>query len=444
MKNDGRIMAALVTLLAVAVAAPTASGQQPGGLLRINSQGRKVRVVQGNPRMALLTQPSPEDVAEPIAEGEADDSSWQADWDNAGEGGCPSDGCPSDGCPSDGCPSGGCSTGGCGDGCADGECAGGCDDCDMSCGTVCGETPFWTHRTYLFGEYLYLLPTDADMAHAIQQNGVGGPGTVPAGAVGVLQPDFTSAYRTGFGVAIGCNATIAASYTNFHDHATDSLAAPTGIVGGTVASLVLHPQSLNAGSTSSLVDATYDIHYQLADIEFRRLLSGTCKHAVNYSVGARYGKLEQNFLQIGEFSPPTGTIRTTTDIEFEGVGLRAGLDGEHRIGYSGFAGYGKLSINVLVGEFRTNYLQLDTTTTDVQANSTWNDRRVVPLLDYEVGVSWTSRSGHWRASAGYYTAFWFNTITTGEYVQAVQTADFVDVGETIAFNGLVSRVEFRF
>jgi hypothetical protein len=428
---------ALLTLVAVAVAAAPrmARSQEPEGLLHITSNGRKVRVVQGNPRLAQLSEAQPEELGEAQPpQGDPSDSTVQGEWDFAGEGAGQSGDCQSGGCSTGGCPNGDC---------AGGDCAGGCEDCDQGCGMAC-ETPFWRHRTYLFGEYLYLLPADADMAHAIQQNGVGGPGTVPAGAVGVLQPDFTSAYRTGFGVAIGCNASIGASYSNFHDHSTDSLAAPIGIVGGTVASLVLHPQSLNAGSTSSLVDAEYDINYQLADVEYRRLLSGNCRHAVNYSVGARYGKLDQNFSQIGPFSPPTGVIETTTDIEFEGVGLRVGLDGEHRVGYSGFAGYGKMSINVLFGEFRSSFLQLDTTTTDVQAFSTWNDRRALPILDYEVGVSWTSRNGHWRTSTGYYTAFWFNTITTAQYVQAVQTADFVDLGETISFNGLVSRVEFRF
>jgi hypothetical protein len=417
--------------LALLAAGPQlAAGQEPG--LRISSSGRKVRVTRGTPHLAQLTEGEAEQLAPaPVPEAEPDDTSWRDTWENGGASG--------------GCQDGNCALSG-GD-CADGDCAsgdcGGCGECDECVAMQC-ETPFWTHRSYIFGEYLYLLPTDADLAYAIQQNGVGGQGTVPAGTVGTLQPDFTSAYRVGFGVAIGCNATIGASYTNFHDHTTDSLAAPPGIVGGTVASLVLHPGSLNAGSTSSLVDARYDISYQLADIEMRRLLSGGCRHALNYVVGARYGKLQQNFRQIGNFSPPTGTIFTGTNIDFEGVGLRVGLEGEHRVGYSGFAGYGKIAMNVLFGEFRSDYLQFDLTTEDTQANSDWNDRRVVPLLEYEVGVSWTSPGGHWRATAGYYTAFWFNTITTGQYIQAVQNADFVDVGETIAFNGFVTRAEFRF
>lgn len=417
----GNITRTLIAFAVMAMLAGTAAAAEPPSALaaglgqsltRINAQGREVRVVRGEPELSEQSNPFPEELSEsPEPVPEPDDSSYQREWDNAGE-----------------------------DHDAVGQCGSPCGDCGCA---PCSCTPFWAHRTYLFGEYLYLLPTDADMPHAFQQNGVGGPGTVPAGSVGVVQPDFESAYRAGFGVALGCYASLGISYSRFDSRATDSLAQLSG-VGDTVASLVLHPNSANAGSTSSLVDASLDLDYQLADIEYRRLLSGNCRHAVNYGVGVRYAKLQQDFLQIGNFAPPTGTIQTTSDINFEGVGLRAGLDGERRIGCCGFSGYGKCFMNVLFGEFQSTYTQLNTITTVVQANSNWNDRRALPLLEYEVGLNWTSRRGHWRVSAGYYTAFWFNTITTQQFVQAVQNADFVDVGETVAFNGLVTRLEFRF
>jgi hypothetical protein len=68
----------------------------------------------------------------------------------------------------------------------------------------------------------------------------------------------------------------------------------------------------------------------------------------------------------------------------------------------------------------------------------------VPILDYEVGLRWTSCNGHWQVGTGYYTAFWFNTVTTGNFVRAVQFNDFTNVDKTIAFTGLTTRVEFRF
>lgn len=408
------IIGAVIALLAapaVAVEPRTSLSEYlGGGLTHINnSRGRRVEVVRGEPKLAQLSDPFPEELADPPLP-EPDDSSLPGQSDADGEGGVPI-----------------------------GDCVSPCRDCGQ---IACCCTPFWAHRSYVFGEFLYLRPSDADMTHAFQQNGTGGSGTVPDGSTGVLQPDFTSAYRAGFGVALGCYASINASFSRLDSNSTDVLAAPAG-TGRNVQSLVLHPNSINAGSTASLVNATLNIDYQLADIEYRRLWRANYKRAINYSVGVRYGKLQQGFLQIGDFAPPTGTIQTTTDITFEGIGLRAGLDGERRVGCSRFATYGKLYMNALFGQFQSTYTQLNTTTTVVQAFSTWNDRRVLPLLEYELGLNWTSRRGHWRASTGYYAGFWFNTITTGQFVQAVQTANFVDLGETISFNGFVTRLEFR-
>jgi hypothetical protein len=180
------------------------------------------------------------------------------------------------------------------------------------------------------------------------------------------------------------------------------------------------------------------------DVELNQLLAGGCNNVVNYTVGVRYGNLQQQFTQTGSFAPPAGVIHTATDIHFNGGGLRLGLDGRRRIGCGGLSFYGKGFVNVLFGEFSSSYTQTNTTTSVVQAYSTWDDDRVVPVLEYELGLSWQGCCGRLRLSAGYYTAFWFNAITTPEYVQAVQNANFVNLGDTIAFDGLTTRVEYRF
>ncbi len=339
------------------------------------------------------------------------------------------------------------SAGGCSDGC--GAFCG--DSCGGFCGDICGDfccddpcgLPWWAHRSYIFGQYVYLQPTGIDIAHAIQQNGVGGAGTTPEGRVGVVDQAYTSAYAVGFGVALSPCASVDVSYMDFYSHNTDTLNAPN-VSGGTVGSLVLHPESIHEGSTSSQVQAFNDIDFRVVDLMYRRLLTAGPRFALNYAVGARYGQLTQEFGQIGNFAPPTGTVNTTTDINFNGGGLRFGLDGMQRLGCTGFGVYGKSFLSLVFGRFNSNYLQFNETTESVEAASNWIDQRVVPILDYEIGVNWTSRNGHWRFSSGYYTAFWFNIISTPQYVQAVQNANFVDLGETVAFDGFVSRLEFRF
>jgi hypothetical protein len=410
----------LVACAALALmATPTPAEEGNGG----SPRRRQVRVMRVDPATSLVRSSTVDDMLETAPKRSQFQTASHRQFDDE-QGGV------------EGCDVG-CSAGG------DAQCAAPCETCCRSGKDACDCFPYWAHSHYVFGEYLNLRPTGVDMAHAIQQNGAGGQGTVPTGLVGVLAPQWTPAFRVGFGVALGQCSSVGVAFTNFQSHTTDSLIAPDGL-GGTVASLVLHPNSINAGSTSSLVNAQYDIDFKLVDVDYRRLLCGGDQHFVNYVLGVRYGKLNQQFQQIGNFAPPNGTMQTTTGIRFDGAGVHTGFDGQHQIYNRRFGVYGKGFVSVLFGQFRTEYEQLDTTSTIVQAASRWRDYRAVPILDFELGINWTSCNEHWRVATGYYTAYWFNAITTSQYIQAVQTANFVGVGDTVAFNGLVARLECRF
>ena len=324
--------------------------------------------------------------------------------------------------------------------------SGGCSTCGQQCCTCCCNE-FWQHRTGFFGGLVYLHATDVDMAHAIQQNGaggVGGLGTNPNGRVATVDPDYEPGFFLGWSKAMDDCSSIVSTYTRFQSHADDFVQAQPG-VGSSVASLVLAPGTNTAGIVGTSAAADYDIDFQTADIDYRRLLAGGCNHAINYTLGLRYGNLEQGFKQIGQFAQPLGVSQVITDIDFEGAGLKFGLDGSRRIGHGGLSFYGKGFLSVLFGEFKSSYSQTNTTVGGTaRASSFWDDDRVLPILEYELGVAWTSCSGRWHATAGYYTSFWFNAVTTPEYVRAVQNADFVNLGDTVVFNGFTSRLEYRF
>jgi len=329
----------------------------------------------------------------------------------------------------------------CGNGCGDcGDC--GCFDC-CDCGFE-----NWRHRSGFFGEFLYLRAYGVDMAHGIQLNGVLFPGPIaqgndPAGRVGVAAPEWQSGFRVGFTKEVDTCASLSATYTQFESHASDRLLAPD-VVGGSAASIVLFPDATTSASADSQLDAIYDIDFKLVDLDYNRMLIGSCAGNINYTLGVRYGQLNQDFAQLGSFAQPRGTIVTATTIDFDGLGLRTGFDGSRRLCDSNISVYGKGFLSVLFGEFRSEYNMVNVTQETVLATSNWRNNRVVPILEYEVGMAWTSCNGRWRMSAGYYTAFWFNAVTTPEYIQAVQNTDFVNLGQTIAFTGLTSKVEYRF
>lgn len=347
---------------------------------------------------------------------------------------------------------GGCSTGGCS--------TGGCDTCcQMPC---CCSNPFWAHRTGFFGDYINFNPRGVDLAYGAQAITDGGPiatpgnptfGNVPFGRVGVLDPEGESGYRAGFTWAMDSCSSVTATYTEFESDERDVLGIPgnTDDLGAQAISFVTHPGTSIFGAVGGqLLLNGYDIDFRNLDIDYSRLAWASCNAYVNWTAGVRYGSLEQHFGQVIQPINPGGVVGTFTDVNFDGVGLRLGADGRRRIGCGGWSVYGKSFINVLFGEFRSRYTQFNTVGgadnqgLGIEATANWEDDRVVPVLEYELGISWASRSERLRFSAGYYTAFWFNTITTGEFINAVQQSNYLNVGDTMSFDGLTTRVEYRF
>jgi hypothetical protein len=335
--------------------------------------------------------------------------------------------------------------GSCGDTCCDQcSCGAGCDGC---CDKCCAP---WCHRTALWGEFLYLHPTGVDMVHAQQQNGIGGAGTVPFGDVGAADPNYQPAFRVGGAVACSPCSSVTASYTHFESDAINTVEPP--IIpggGGAVGSLVQHPGAALTASPGP-VTAFYDINYQLGDGAYRHLLYGNNQGWMNYSVGGRYAHLEQGFLQVGDFGGGNaGTINTTSNINFDGGGALFGLDGEHFIGSRGLSVYGGLNVSPIFGQFSSRYQMQNITTDTTLAAANWKDDRVVTLLEYQAGLAWTSRGYKWRLSAGYVAQFWYNAVSTADFVSAVQTNNFTHSGDsrvadTISFDGLAARIERRF
>lgn len=317
--------------------------------------------------------------------------------------------------------------------------------CSDPCCSDCCCPPWWAHRNSVFGEFLYLQPTDADVTHAQQQNGIGGAGTVPFGQIGVASLDYEPGFRVGGSHSLSNCSSIFGSYTFFESDTRDTLVPPVipgG--GGAIGSLVHHPGAAITASVGP-VTADYNIDFQLAEVGFRRVWRSGPSQVINWSVGARYGHLEQDFAQSGVFSGGSaGLIDTVTNIDFDGGGLLFGLDGERRFGTSGLSGYAKINVSPMTGQFQADYSMRNETTGTQLALALWEDDRITTLLDYEAGFAWTGGNCDCiRLTAGYTVFHWFNAVTTDEFIDSVQNDNYVDVEGPLSFSGLVSRAEFR-
>lgn len=297
--------------------------------------------------------------------------------------------------------------------------------------------PFWAHRTGAFGEFLYLQARGVDMAYGQPRDGVDPIRSVPAGAVGVANPDYSPGFRAGFGVAVNNCASVVGSFTWFASTTFDQITInPPNVIH----SLVTHPATLTAASDSLVANANYDIDFRLADVAYRRLITGGTNHAINYEVGLRYARLQEDFTGRQPISPTITTV--TSLIGFEGLGPRFGLLAERKAPCVGFMVYGRTYASFIAGHFDSRYLQQNSLAL-TQAFTSWKDDRVVPILEYELGAGWQNQRGTVRLTAGYYMAAWFNSVTTNNFIQAVQRSNYVSVNDTITFDGLVARFELR-
>jgi hypothetical protein len=283
----------------------------------------------------------------------------------------------------------------------------------------------------LFGEFLYLQPHD-DLVHAQQANALG----LPAGGLAVNDFDYEPGFRVGGDIAVSPTNSLAASGSWFEADAVSSLSAPPL---GSVLSLVQTP---SLGALTS-VTSTSDISFYTAEAEYRsRLLQGP-RHWVNGGLGLRYAHLEQEFTQrsVSAILLPGDVLAVDTDIEFDGGGPRLTLDGGRLLGNRGLSVYARSSVSPLIGRFHADYRFRDETLGADVAHIHHDDDRIMTLFDYEVGLAWTGPRKRWRFAAGYLQSFWFNAVTTSEFIPAVQSGDYTDISDTLMFDGLTARVE---
>ncbi len=314
--------------------------------------------------------------------------------------------------------------------------------CDGTCpngsAADCG---LWAHCSSVYASVLYLRPRNADVAYAVPIDGpissAPADNPIQTGRIGVVDPDYEVGFTVGTNLAINTMTSLFADYTQLESTTENRLqtAAPN-----VLRSLVAHPSTTSAATDFLSARANLDISFDTVDAGLRHLFVGGQVYAVNYLVAARYSRLEQQF---GANFVDNGTEQVATEINFDGAGLRLGLEAERQSCHSRLRIYGRSSASFLAGRFRAQYFQGQSFDPSI-VDTNWQAGRVVPVLDLELGAGWSSPGGRLRLGAGYLVSAWFNTVTTQDFVNAVQANHFVGLGDTLTFDGLRGTVEWRF
>ncbi|MEM8943850.1 MAG: Lpg1974 family pore-forming outer membrane protein [Planctomycetota bacterium] len=317
--------------------------------------------------------------------------------------------------------------------------------------------PFqYEHRSGFFGEFLFLRPRNAEVTYALPIDGAVAPvlgSEVPVGPASVVDFGYEPAFRAGFSLRVQNDSSLSAQYTYFRSDDSDSAIVEPPVL---LRSLVTHPLSMNATTDTLEAGALTGIEYDLVDVDFKALLDGcepcecdncgncTSRFAdiLNYIVGVRYARMDQDFRSSFDV---TGTTTVDTSVDFDGGGIRLGLEGERHSTVTGLYVYGQGITNLMVGEFKADYVQRNTFAgPDPEAITSWSAGRVVPGFDLELGFGWVAPRRRLRFSSGYLVSTWFNVVKTEEFINAAQTHNFDDLSSILTFDGLVARAEWEF
>lgn len=312
----------------------------------------------------------------------------------------------------------------------------GCGDC--SCCEPC--TPPWMHLCSVYGDFLYLRPRSAEVDFAVPIDGpivqppTGNP--IQVGRTTNVDPGYEPGFRVGFWSALSPCSSIGGSYTRFESNTFNSVSTDAPDV---LRSLVSHPSSQSAATDFLSANAGYSLDFDFADADFRRIFLHGDTWAINYLLGGRYARLSEDF-EAHFFNNGTESVQNC--IDFDGGGIRFGLDGQRFAANCGLMAYCRGTASFVAGEFRAHYFQGQSFDPSV-VDTSWKAGRIVPILDLEIGAGWTSPKQHVRLSAGYMVSSWFNTVKVQDFINAVQNNNFNELSNALTFDGLTARAEFR-
>jgi hypothetical protein len=317
--------------------------------------------------------------------------------------------------------------------------------CSPSCGTSCNSCcnsccePWWAHQSSIFGEVLYLWPGNSDLIYGVEQTDTTSTAS-PTGPIGITNIDESTGFRVGFSKRNNMCSSWFGTYARWDGDTTDTLTRTGQRV---INSRLIHPSTDTVGSQSVQSVTDQSISFQTADAGYRRIVkAGNC-WAVNWSGGLRYGNLEQGLNGQQTISTSTGLTTVSTDIDFDGFGILAGLDGERRSQCCGGLIYGKILGSLLAGDWRADYVQTNQFGGGVIANQ-FEDFRVTPTFDAELGLGWVSKNSRWKCTCGYLFSNWFNAVSTRDYIRNVRSGNLEDMADVLTFSGLTGRIEMRF
>jgi Legionella pneumophila major outer membrane protein precursor len=272
-----------------------------------------------------------------------------------------------------------------------------------------------------------------------------------------LDFDYESSFRLGGGWRqCGCGTECRFIYTRFNSSGSD-IAPPGALV----------PVEPNQPVDRTLVDADVDMNsYDLECAKTIPLCSQPCCDCsdpcggdccaprcptwdITWSGGLRVAEGGWEHAHTSLNTAGMQVADNVTTMDFEGIGLKTGLEGRRYFFSSGWLStYLKGDISLLMGqlEFETTHTTVPPTGPDFVTTVSNDSRQIIPVTEIEAGLT-GQLTNHTRVSAGYLLSAWHDLGFRDEFPATGLDPVFpirYDDANILGFDGFFARVEVAY
>lgn len=292
--------------------------------------------------------------------------------------------------------------------------------------------PSWLSGLIFDGEYLFLKPHSQSMDYAIANTG---NTDVPDGNVVSRDWSWRSAFRVGLGYRLPGQAwSVGFFYTNLHDAASGSVAAPDN---GFLFATLTHPGTVSEVQTAS---AATSLNYNVYDVEVGRWCALTNTFAARFFAGGRFAHIDQNFNAFYNGGDANQDM-VARELHFNGGGFRIGADAVKELLW-GLSLFGRANASLVGGEFHSTLMETNNAGATVLTNFTDRFDKVVPVTEMTMGLGWQYHN--LRLTAGYQFINWFGLVNVPSFVNDAHQGKFVQQTSDLSLEGVVLRAEWWF
>ncbi len=315
-------------------------------------------------------------------------------------------------------------------------------------------------RSYFFGvEY---RSTRAHFSQAIAYVERNKSITAPVDTIVNHDFDFEDSVRFYGGYRLDeCGEEVRFSYSDFNSSASsNSAAVPTN-----TSFEYLGPLEVVAVLDGESISSSFDVGIKNFDLAFAKtiplgspLACGDCGNScgdscnsccdsccpswdITWSAGVRVAEVDwtRNTRLVNPATTSNSQLSSRTTMNFNGAGLRAGLEGRRYFGRGGIASlYIKSDLSLLLGNVDIVGIQTNNTNSPTQR---FSNTRIIPVIDMEVGAN-VQVTSNMNVSAGYLFSAWHDLGVSEEYDFGLPST--YDDANILGFDGFFLRSEISF